>query len=229
MTYKNFKIIFIAVLVSLLFGFGSASAQSSLEFLTSWQAQNYAPLWYGGKTMPIPGSKVDVNLELLNSGKPVDLSWRTIRWYVNDELVKNEDDGLGITSLEIIVPNGSNRIGVRTAILNYGGQTLNNTVYIPVVSPEVVIDSPYSGNKIKAGLSVFEAVPFFFNILNKSDLTIEWLANSNKAGGGEGDPWKLELGVNNSKSGAKINLTASAKNPLGLLEMASQNIILEMK
>ncbi len=232
MAYKNFKIniFFIIVLIFLFSIFSSASAQSSPEFLVSWEAENYAPVWYSGKILPIAGTKVGISFNLFEAGRPVSLLNNTIRWYVNGKLVQNENDGLGIKSLKTTALNdGNNQMSVRITIIDYADEILNKTVVIPVVKPQVVIDSPYSNNNIRTGLSIFKATPFFFNVLDKNSLAVNWSANGVQAEGASGDPWQLDLNINNPQPGTKINLSVLVKNLLNYLELVSQNIILQIK
>ena len=230
--HKHSKInIFSATALIFLFSIsGLASAQSSPEFLVSWKAQNYAPDWYNGKILPVVGTPVNINFELINAGKTVNLSQNIVRWYVNDGLVKNENDGLGIKSLKVAVPNGgSDEMSVRIVIIDYAADVLNKTVIIPVVRPEAVVDSPYLNNRIQSGLSVFKTTPFFFNVLDVNSLAISWSANGIKSNGAGGNPWQLDLNLTNPQSGTKVNLSVSVKNLLNYLELAGQNIVLQTK
>ena len=222
-----------AVLIILILSFSIfnfVSAQSSPEFLVSWKAGNYVPSWYEGKVLPVVGALVDVNFELINAGKIVDLSQNTIRWYLNDELVKNESDGLGIKSLRVIVPNGgSGEISVRITIIDHVADILDKTIIIPVVRPEAILDSPYSNNGIRAGQSIFRAIPFFFNVSNVNNLSVSWTANGIKSGGAGENPWQLDLNLTNPQAGTEINLNVLIKNLLNYLELGNQNIVLRTK
>lgn len=210
----------------------TSSAQTSIQFLTSWQAQNYAPFWYQGKIFPTKGTPAEISFELIDKGKIVDLSKTIVRWYVNDKLVANEDNGLGLKTLKIISPDyAGHETNIKIAIVNYlGGDTLYKNIAIPIVGPEVVIGAPYADGKISTGSSIFKATPFFFNIKDLNNLSIGWSIDEQKPEGTAGNPWSLNLNIESgTPSGAEINLSVSVKNILSEMEFASKNIKLQIK
>lgn len=239
MKHKIFKTkIFSIAALFFVFGlFSSADAQSissSLEFLTSWRADNYAPEWYLGKFLPIVGSSIQVNFELIDGGKPMDLSKNIVRWYVNGDLVKNESDGLGIKSLATIIPkNSGNKMLIRISVVDYdAGPVLEKVMTIPVLKPEAVIDFPYASDKVGSGLSILKLTPFFFNINNLNELEVKWSVNGvdYQLYENEDSAWQLDLNVESQMaSGFKINLGAFVKNQLNQLESANSVIALEKK
>lgn len=197
------------------------------QFLISWQAENYAPSWYSGKILPTKDTSVEISFELIDKGKLANLSKTKVRWYVNDELVKNEKNGLGIKSLKIITPNYSGQeTEIRISVVDYlGGETLDRIIKIPVVGPEVLIDSPYPDKKISAGLSIFQAIPFFFNIKNLNSLSVEWSVNEQKPAGLFFNPWLLNLNIGpETPIGTEIKLSVLVKNILKELEFASKKL-----
>ena len=227
--FKTLTFLSVIFIFTFLF-FNFSNAQLSPRFIVSWKAQNYAPVWYGGKVLPVVGTLVDINFELIDAGKIANLSQNTIRWYVNYDLVKNESDGLGIKLLRTTVPNrGGDEMSVRIVIIDYANNVLNKIITIPVVRPEAVIDSPYLNNNIRSGLSVFRAIPLFFNVSGVNKMAVNWSANDVKSSGAGGNPWQLDLNLTNPQSGTKINIGVSVKNVLNYLELASQSIILETK
>ncbi len=208
-----------------------ANAQSSPQFLISWQSKNYAPSWYQGKIFPTKDSIVEVSFELIDNGKIADLSKEKIRWYINDKLEKNEDNGLGIKSLRFSLPDYFGReTEVRIEIFHYkGGEVIGKIIRIPSVKLEVVIDSPYSDNKIGVGSSVFKAHPFFFNIKNFYDLSIEWSAMGQRSEGFE-NPWQLNLNIDQkAPKGMEMNLSVSVKNLLKEMEFAGKSVQLQIR
>jgi hypothetical protein len=231
MMKQNLEILITAFSV-LFLSFAVAGAQTSIQFLTSWQAQSYAPSWYQGKILPVKGTPTEISFELIDNGKIADLSKTKVRWYVNDKLVKNEEDGLGIKSLSIVIPDyAAQETEIKVAVVNYlGGETFYKTVKIPVVAPEAVIDAPYSNGEISAGSSVFKAVPFFFNINSLNELSVEWSTSEQKTEGDSVSPWSLNLNIEpKMPSDSEINLSLSIKNILEKLEFAAKSIKLRIK
>jgi len=107
---------------------------------------------------------------------------------------------------------------------------LDRIIKIPVVGPEVLIDSPYPDKKISAGSSIFQAIPFFFNIKNLNSLSIEWSANEQKPAGLSANPWLLNLNIGaQTPTGTEIKLSVLVKNILKELEFASKSVQLQIK
>ncbi|KKR89267.1 MAG: hypothetical protein UU85_C0004G0108 [Candidatus Wolfebacteria bacterium GW2011_GWA2_42_10] len=213
----------------LLSAFG-ANAQTAPQFLVSWKAQSYVPSWYQGKIFPTNGSRIDVNFELIDNGKIADISKKVIRWYVNDELMKNEKNGLGIKSFSF---NAADYPGketeIRIAMPDYWDVPLDKIFIIPIVSPEVVIDAPYPSRRIPADRSSFLAYPFFFNIGNSNSLSFEWFVNDQSAKAGE-NPSALNLNIDSTApKGFAIDIKVVVKNLLNEMEFAGKNIKMEIK
>ncbi|MCR4275232.1 MAG: hypothetical protein NUV83_00540 [Candidatus Wolfebacteria bacterium] len=221
---------FIILLAGQFFTFNFVSAQSGYDFLTSWKADGFVPAWYEGKILPSRGSRVSISFELINNGKISDLSNTVVRWYINDNLVKNENDGLGIKKyLFTVTDYPGNNTEVRIALPDYKGQSLNKIIQIPVVNPEVVIESPaFSLNNISK-TAIFKANPFFFNVKIINNLSFQWTANGQATGIYKGsnildfnvDP---KVGLN-----SQINLKVIAKNLLNEMEFANKEIQFKLK
>lgn len=229
--FKNF--IFLLSVFYFLFSVFPADAQSSpIQFLTSWKADSYVPSWYGGKILPSLGSNIMVNFELTDNGKIVDLSQVVVRWYVDDNLMSNEDEGLGIKSLKIRAPQATgDDIKVRIAVVGYKDiSELNKIVSIPVSEPEAVIDFPHYNLTINRNGNIFRALPFFFNLKDLNKLSVEWLANGRNAKESGKDPWQLDLSIDSqTPSGFEINLEAIIQNILNPLDYANKILKLTVK
>jgi len=209
-------------LISYFLFLTSCSAQQSPQFFVSWQANSFVPSWYEGKVFPTTGSRISIKFDLIDKGIAVDLSKTTARWYINDKLVINEKNGLGIKSYSFVT-NGyaGKNLSVRISIPNYNGSVLDKVIDIPIVSPEVVINAPYSSKMVSSGKLSFEAIPFFFNISDISKLSFLWNANSQPTSA-TGNPF-LNLNID-AVSGSKIDLGVLIKNISNELETASKNI-----
>lgn len=210
-------------------------AQTAPRFLTSWKAQSYVPGWYQGKIFPAPGTPVEVGFELIDNGRIADLSETKVRWYLNDNLVRNEENGLGIKSLNFIAPQfGGRNVEVRIAVLNYGdgGGQIDEIIHIPVAKPEAVIDAPYPDRLIGVGKSSFRAAPFFFGTKDVSadNFSFEWSIDGKKVEGFFENQADFVLDVGSqAPAGAKLRLSVLAKNLLKELEFASGDIQLEVR
>ncbi|MCL5004556.1 MAG: hypothetical protein M1170_01260, partial [Patescibacteria group bacterium] len=159
-----------------------------------------------------------------------DLSNVVVRWYVNDNLVKNENDGLGIKKYFFTVTDyPGNNIELRIALPDYKGQSFNKIIQIPVVNPEVNIESPALSLNNVSKTAIFKANPFFFNVKTLNNLSFQWTANGQTAGIYKGlnllnfnvDP---KVGLN-----SEINLKVTAKNLLNEMEFANKEVQFKLK
>lgn len=220
------------ILISTFLFLNFAGAQTAApQFLVSWHSKNYSPSWYQGKVFPTKGSSLEVSFELIDNGKIADLSKEKVRWYVNDDLIKNEENGLGLKSVNFSTRDYPGRITeIRIEIFHYKeGDVIGKIIEIPSVRPEIVLASPYPNNEIGVGLSIFKAFPFFFNVKNLDDLSIEWLAMGQRSEG-SGNPWQLNLNIDQrAPKGTEIGISVSVKNLLEEMEFAGKNIKLRVK
>jgi len=225
---KNYKLKIFTFLLStfyLLLATISASAQTTPQFLVSWQAESYVPSWYQGKVLATKGSAIKVSFELIDSGKIADLSKKKVRWYINDKLVQNENKGLGLKFYSFIADDYPGQdTEIRITIVDYKDEVLDKIIVIPIVSSEAVIDVPYPNREIKSGRNSFFAYPFFFNIKDLNKLSFEWLVDNRPAEAGDNSAI-LDLNVDSlAPKGFGINVKLTIKNLLDELSFASKNI-----
>ena len=202
-------------------------AQMAPELLVTWRANNYTPLNYAGKSLPTRETQVYASLELIDALRPADISKREIRWLLNNRLYKS---GVGLKKIVFAVPEltRDNQL-LRALVVNYRGQNVEQLVRIPVVDPEAVIGVPYPNRKIGAGENFFMAFGYFFNVNDLNDLSFLWSANGASARGENDLPNLLKLNALGGRSGDKINLSVSISNKINPLELASDNVALEIQ
>lgn len=220
----------ILIFTFLFFNFANAQITAS-QFLVSWQAKTYAPSWYQGKFFPVKDASVGISFELIDNGKIADLSKEKVRWYVNDKLEKNEENGLGIKSINFSTRDYPGQTTeVRIEIFHYkNGDVLGKIIEIPSVRPELIVDLPYADNQIGVGQSIFRAFPFFFDINGLDNLSVEWSAMGRQSEG-SGNPWQLNLNIDQkAPKGMEVGLSVSVKNLLKELEFASKSMKLVIK
>ncbi len=213
---KN-KFIIIFTTSILLSGFiVIAKAQSDApQFLVSWSADSFAPSWFKGKIFPTFNSIIKVSFELVDNGKIVNLSQTPVRWYINDNLYENEQNGLGIKAISFrdnTTYNG-NDINVRISIPDYNGNNLDEIITIPIKNPEVVIDSPYYNGNVSKGSYYFTVWPFFFS---GSNLITKWYVNGQAASNSQSDSniFNLAIGDQNQSPITIENQTQNLSNDL---------------
>ena len=189
-----------------------ASGQTTPEFMLTWKAANYAPPEYQGRGFPASDTRVDVALELIDSGRLADLSGVNVRWYANNSLQKS---GAGLKNFTFNADGVRGDQAIRVVINGYRGLALEKTVTIALASPEVVIDG---------GPNTFRALPYFFNFgdVRKADFT--WSANGAEVAGDPNSPDVLLLDTRDLAPGTEISLEATIKNVFRALESASESI-----
>ena len=154
-----------------------AQTASSPTFLITWKTTgSYIPSFYTGKALPTYGSKITASLELVSSqGNVLDLSGKTIYWYVNDTLVGG---GAGVQQVTFPpIGDAPNTENLRVTIPNYNGSYLIHAINIPMVMPEAVIYAPYPNGQFTQNPVAIQAIPYFFNIADPSGLSYAWSVN----------------------------------------------------
>jgi hypothetical protein len=208
-----------------------AQAASQPQFLVTWRSHNYAPSWYAGKILATRGSWVDVSFDLIDNGKVVDLSKNKVRWYVNDDLKRNEDDGLGIKNYYFGIDDYKNEdINIQIVVVDYLDEQIGKFITIPLAQPEVVIDAPYANRRLPSGTDMFKAYPYFFDIKDLSKLSFNWTVNGQPAESASISADTLKLNIDNlAPSGFGIDIQALIKNLTDEFEFASGKVKLEVK
>ncbi len=203
--------------------FFPAFAFAASQFMVTWEADSYVPGWYSGKALPTRNSLIRVAFELIDNGKPVNLSKSIVRWYVNDELVRNEAHGLGITAYQFKTSDyPGNETEVRISIPNYKGSSVDKILRIPVAHPEVIIQGGRMDGTLGRGETMFRGFPFFFNIRNLSNLRFAWTAANQGSEGSEDSPWDFSLSIPESVPlGTPIEIGLTAQNNASPLEMGN--------
>lgn len=206
------------------------SAHAEIDFVTDWQTKTYVPAWYGGKAFPVHQSFITIGFELIENGKVADLSKTAVRWYVDDKLLKNEANGLGIRQLIVFNKKYRNDVlGIKIAIPDYKGQSLVKLFDISVKDPEVVVDVPYENRKVARGDDLFYAWPFFFNAANANDLSVQWTVDGNALQTAKAsDPRLLFSAGNEPRDGAKSTIEATITNPIKIVERAVGRMLIDL-
>ncbi|TSC89793.1 MAG: Uncharacterized protein G01um10143_283 [Parcubacteria group bacterium Gr01-1014_3] len=214
---KNYGLIFIVfILYSLFLIPNSSTAQQAPELLLSWKAGNSVPPDYAGKVLPVNGARVVAGVDLLENNRLVDLAPYTIRWYVNDELGQS---GRGLRSFSFIADSLRGDATVQAVVVGYKGNDVSKTITVPIVNPELVIDAPFPGNLISAGLNPIKTLLYFFNITGLDQINFTWTANG--AATEENASNILDLDTRGLSRGTSVKLEASAQNIRQALESAS--------
>jgi len=215
-----------ALLVALFFGaqFFSAQAQAQPRLFITWSAESYAPPGFNGKVLPTAGSPITVSFEVIDGGRPANVSGQTTYWYLNNDLIENRP---GTKTVRFNAPARAPSVAtVRIELPAYPGGLLIGTARIPVVRPEAVIEAPYPGRVFSGPQIRALGTPYFFNADDPSGLVVAWTVNGQSPPGAERP---RELAVNLDPASlleATVNIVLSITNAARGSESASQFIIL---
>lgn len=209
----------------LVFGFGLfAKAQTNSQVIIAWQAQDFSPAEYQGKTLPSLGSNIKLSLELVIQNKLQDLSKADIIWYADGKLLGR---ALGLKQTNFTANKGATDSYFIRAVINYKSQTYEGAINLPIVSPKIIIEIPSpADNFIISEKNIFQASPYFFNINNMKDLSFNWSVNNQITKGSN----LLELDITPPfPSNQNFDIKVAAQNLNNKLEFSSKEINLHVK
>ena len=217
---KNLLVLLACVILAMAYAgtMNRANAQGApAQLLVTWQADTYVPDGFSGKVMPASDSQIVMGVDLINLGKRVDLSKYNIFWYVNENFYQGT---VGLARISLAAPHiiGENSITIRVLIKNYGSG-IGKTITIPMVVPEVVIQSSAPSLAASAAPFNLQAYPYFFNVQNASQLSFEWSLNGVSVG--NQNPFVATKEMANRKS-SRIEL--SLRNPAKPIERITQGL-----
>jgi hypothetical protein len=199
------------------------NAQTSQpRFLITWKTNSFAPTGFNGKTLPTANSIITASLELIDGGKPADLSRQTIYWYLNDNLLENKN---GVQRVSFLAPDvAGGTLDLRVQVPNYRGNTLLKTIEIPVARPEAVIEAPFPNGEFHNSPIHLMARPYFFNVGQSEDLTFSWKVNGDPPQNSE-EPGGLNVVLNkDAPNGALVTVDLAIQNPVNIFEGALGSI-----
>ena len=224
MNPKN-KILFLFLLSTCYFLLATAlaAAQTASRALITWQAQSFAPAEYSGKILPSPGANIKLGLEALKENKLQDLSKINIRWYLDGKLLKQ---GIGLKETNFFANKGASYSHFVRAVIQ-DKEEISGTADIVVVSPKVVIKTPFPASaSVPLGKNIFQAVPYFFNVVNPGELIFKWSVNNQAIEGS--DVLELEIAPPVPLN-QNLNVRVTAQNLKNELEFGSKEINLMVR
>jgi len=212
---RSLSVIFIAIILHTPitnYRLPITKAQALPEIMLTWKADNYVPPDYPGKVLPIGDTRIDVSMEVIDGGRFADVSQLEIRWLINGNTQRT---GRGLKSVSFNANGLKVNQVVDVTVANYRGVNIEDRLIIPLATPEVAV---------AGGPTVFQALPYFFNIARPSDAKYTWTANGFSVSGAGANPNIIDLDLENVPIGAPVNLVVLVQNPLKILEIASRSI-----
>ena len=213
---KTFSVLLAAAALLSISGIKIQAQQGQPRFLVTWKSSSYVPPIYSRKALPGPNSSVTASFELVQNGKLVSLTGKTIYWYLNDDLLPA---GTGKQSVGFLAPaNVPASINLRIQIADL---SLTEAVTIPAVAPQVVIIAPFPNGQFSDASIKIKSELYFFNIKNPLQLNYAWTVNG-KAPQGAENPAELSVNINpDAQSGSGLNIGLVVQNPQDTRETAT--------
>ncbi len=222
---KSIGVIGLIGLIGLL-GVSRSSAQTAspvapavnTQVIITWQADNYFPADFEGRSLPAPYTPVVASVELLQNATLTDLSQATISWYVDD---KFQNSGVGLKTFSFYAQQEDfGYASLRVRVQTQDGASFQNSIQIPVTHPQLILQYPSPLNTVPANSNaIITAVPFSFNISSLSDLTYYWTVNGVRATS-TGSSVTLNVGTPQTAYDTLLQISVSAQNNNNPLEIA---------
>jgi hypothetical protein len=164
-----------------------------------WKAETFSPSFFSGKGQVSPNATLVLTVAAVSRSKFADLSGKQILWYSNGELVR---EGVGMESVRFQAPELKGALfEVRVEVPDLG---LIETIRIPVVAPEAVLEVPLIDNVMRSTEVTLRVWPFFF-VSDPKVFEYRWLVNG-KASNASGDPRTLQISLSGASSNAVLNV-----------------------
>lgn len=201
----------------------NAQTQNQSQIIITWQANNFYPSDFSGKTAATPHSSVTAAAELLSNQKLQDVSGADIAWYLDGNFLQ-EGTGLKETSFVITKASGDSYL-LRAVIQPKNGQPFEKSITVPVTNPKIIIESSYPNQTVAANSQPhFQAVPYFMNINSVQDLNFTWQINGQNQASGSDNQLNLNVGSPQASSQNYLQIGVSAKSSKNPFDIFSDQI-----
>ncbi len=219
-------ILSLALFVSLAVISRSSAETVTGQVVITWQANNYFPADFSGKSLPAPYTEIVVSAELVQNNKLVDISGVEIRWFVDDKFLKS---GAGLKTISFYAgQEDDGYASVRATVITKNG-SFQNALQIPIVPPEIVLSYKSPTNTIKPDSQItVEVIPFSFSIQSPGDLTFFWSVNGTQTNTKAGT-LSLNVGMPQTVSQNTIQISVSAQNNRNPIEIAKTLLTLPLQ
>jgi hypothetical protein len=205
--------------------FAIAQTANDIDFFASWRADAYVEPTYAGRIFPSYGTPVEASFELLDAGKPVNLTNRIINWVLDGAPLQS---GAGLQKIKFSSDplRAGSEHNVRIVVPDYKGADRVFNLTIPVRRPEVVIKTPFFRAATPPGSHVLSALLFYWNTADPDGLFYEWSLNGARAESA-GPTMALTIPPNAPKSTLRLTLKVGSSS--NELESAATSVSLVIK
>lgn len=195
-----------------------------------WEAQNYTPMSYKGKALPVSGSLIKVTAVPYFPGSSSGLVYE---WQID---YKNNPDisGTGKNSFTFRTADIYNTNKINVTVSNYDKSIVaKKNVAIEIGEPKVVFyeDNPLEGPQYNKALNrevqlekeeiIVRAEPYFFSLRDLEKLSYQWLMNGEKVFPEE---FPNLLSLRKSEGSGRALIEVKVSNPLNILQFGGNSL-----
>ncbi|PIT92719.1 MAG: hypothetical protein COU08_00965 [Candidatus Harrisonbacteria bacterium CG10_big_fil_rev_8_21_14_0_10_42_17] len=151
----------------------SNAQTASPEIILTWKTDGYVPAEYRGRILPSSDVLISAAVELLQDGSFIDLSGASISWLVNRRVLSS---GVGLQTFSFTPEpfTSSSRFNVTARIQYPHGVVREQTVVIPNMTPETIIDTPYRDGAFNAETLFMRALSFYYPFNRFGQIQYSW-------------------------------------------------------
>lgn len=237
MSHSVFTRLGIVIVITFLFAGSFSYAQtqsnstpsSSARLVLTWKANTLYPSDYTGKAFPGARSSITASVEGYSGGKWIDLSHASVTWLLDDKVIGR---GVGMRELMFKIPERPDSVLTlrAKAVLPSPELTLESVSSIPVMGPQVVLNTPFPSQTVAAqSRFTVEAIPYFWNIETINDILFSWTANDTQKNSLGERAISLTVGTPSNDFEKNLLVTVLLQNPKLPTEFAKQTTQLEIQ
>ncbi len=157
----------------------NSSFSQNYELIISWQANNYYPPNYQGKSLPVKNTNIALGVILTANNRIIDLNNFLISWYLDNQFFK-EDYGLEEINFNVLKNKKTNHF-ITVEIYNKNNELITKkNLILPIQEPQIVLTPfiPQNFPLKENTLLNLEILPYFFNTTNLNNLIFDWQINN---------------------------------------------------
>lgn len=210
-------------------------------FILTWSANSYVPLSYEGKALPIRGSKIKV-FALPAKKLAQNPDYLYYRWLLDDDVV-GWASGVGNSFFQFTASKWAgdyHKIESQILDSQQGATLSQNSIYIKIIDPEVLISSSSNSNysiiekviaKTGQNLTIL-AEPLFFNVQKISDLIFNWTLDGQAPTSIDEknqNQMTIKIPAGNLSASIFKNLSLSVQKQADQMQQSTVNLSVEIK
>lgn len=212
----------------------------NIDFLV--QTGSRVPYWYKGASLPSTGSRVTVTAmpDFVIGATAISPSSLYYDWRV-DNKIRKDLSGKGKRTVSFISEGQGFPKQLELKASSLDGSIAHKSIFAVEANPQEILfyekgdsSSPFSQAISKKTMSAndkikIQAVPFYLNYSNPSDLQYEWANYGKPSNPVEGEPSTIEIEAAPGSEGMSVVFSILITNTKNLLQKISNTIYVQVK